>query len=465
MNDEKTQSIVTALEAEKAVLGFILSGESSSSAFFLEKLTEEHFESPLHLKIYRTIKKVEKERDRTKKAYYFFNVITSIEKEDRQENSGTAKYIEYLVDLNTFNFDIHAAFEELYVAHKHRKSINLGKRLIEYGSNRVNDIKKVLQSVAEEIRKTFVPKTLARSIGQILSERNEGEKNFQEEIESRQLAREECERQGKIYTPGMQTGLSFLDKTLGGLQKGHLIVIASRPATGKSTIIINIATHVALKLNRKVIFYSIEMTSHEITSRVISSTIGEPLKGFYDGTVKSDWIERLKKQTKEGSGENLLINDSSATTIESIEEDLTLDELRESVSLVVVDYLQIINTKEVGNRRSQVSRISNALKRIAKQQRLPIVCAAQLSRVSEVRKNRWKKGASKSELQLSDIRESGAIEQDADSIIFIQKTESDDETVYSEVDISVAKNRHGQTGKTAMIFNKEIARFYQHTKF
>lgn len=288
------------------------------------------------------------------------------------------------------------------------------------------------------------------------------------------------------------TGYPGLDKYLSGLVPGNLLVIAARPGRGKTAFAINILYNLArelksLKLQREAdhedfdtnkedeicLFYSIEMNADEILSRLgsLHSTVSFKLSNALEVYIKR---QKNYRQFAEGINElrelPLFINSSPQTSIKTIYNDLHyLASIKKLPRLIVVDYLQLISTDDLDSsknrsRHEAIGYISGSLKRIAKQYNVPVIALAQLSRRIEERK-----GADSIPI-LSDLRESGSIEQDADIVIFIhsstlnkKQNEEDFQEVENKIDVvmHIAKNRSGPTGQVKFVFDKEHSKFLE----
>lgn len=254
---------------------------------------------------------------------------------------------------------------------------------------------------------------------------------------------------------GLSTGFSALDRKILGLKGSNLIMLAARPGMGKTALAANIAVHVA-GTDKAVAVFSLEMSNDQLAERILS---GEALVGFRElwagerNLNERDW-EKIAAATVTLSRKNILINDNSALTVADISAKCRrIDNL----GLVIVDYLQLMEAGGTGrrndNRQQEVARMSRALKMMAKSLNVPVLCLSQLSRANEKREGKRP--------QLSDLRDSGAIEQDADIVMFLYR-----DGYYNEesenLDIAeciVAKNRHGDTGTVKLRWMKDYTMF------
>lgn len=258
---------------------------------------------------------------------------------------------------------------------------------------------------------------------------------------------------------GIPTGFGLLDKYTTGLNKGNFILIGARPAMGKTSFALNLASNVTMGARKKCIFFSLEMSKEELAERLLASQAGVPSTKFRTGELTEDeWI-RIGNAAGAFSNVDLYLDDTSAITVPEIKS--RVRRLKD-VDIIIIDYLGLVQSatrKE--NRVQEVSEITRNLKMMAKDLQIPVVCCAQLSRGTEGRGKSHKP-------QLSDLRESGSIEQDADIVMFLYREEyyksevdeeKQDEIDESMTELIVAKNRHGQTGSIELSFDKEFTRF------
>lgn len=251
---------------------------------------------------------------------------------------------------------------------------------------------------------------------------------------------------------GQPTYFADLDNMLGGMHKGDLIIIAARPGVGKSSLALNVATNVATKAKKKVAFFSLEMSKEELMNRVISSCAMVDNKKLQTGELDDEDWKKVAESANILSECPLYIDDTSTITASQIK--AKLRRLRD-VGLVVIDYLQLMKTgMRIENRVQEVSEITRSLKLMAKELNVPVISLAQLARKAEERKGERP--------QLSDLRESGSIEQDADSVLFIynefQVTGNPEKQ--NIMQIIVGKNRHGETGTTELEWMGKYTRFF-----
>ena len=245
----------------------------------------------------------------------------------------------------------------------------------------------------------------------------------------------------KEATRGTQTGFSGLDKVLAGMGKSDLVLVGARPGMGKTSFALNVATNVAQETKKKVCIFSLEMSADQLVNRMLSSEAMVDSYALRTGELKPEEWDHIAQASAKLSQCDILIDDTSGITVTGMKGKLRRVQ---NLGLVVIDYLQLMTSdKRIDNRVQEVGDISRNLKIMAKELMVPIICCAQLSRGPESRTDK--------KPMLSDLRDSGAIEQDADTVMFLYrdeyyKTDATSDTEGNIAEIIVAKNRHGSTG-------------------
>ncbi len=243
---------------------------------------------------------------------------------------------------------------------------------------------------------------------------------------------------------GTKTGFSGIDNVLAGMGNSDLVLVGARPGMGKTSFALNIATNVALQTKKNVCIFSLEMSAEQLVNRVISSEAMVDSYALRTGKLDAKQWEDIASATTKLAGCNILIDDTSGISVAGMKGKLRRVQ---NLGLIVIDYLQLMQSdRRSDNRVQEVADISRALKIMAKELNVPIICCAQLSRGPESRTDKRP--------MLSDLRDSGAIEQDADTVIFLYRNEYYDTDANSDegsiAEVIIAKNRHGSTGKVEM---------------
>jgi len=271
----------------------------------------------------------------------------------------------------------------------------------------------------------------------------------------------------KQEVTGIPTGLRAFDKMTTGFQKSDLILIAARPSQGKTAIALNMVAHAVLEKNLPVLFFSLEMNKHAIMQRFIASEAKVNLKDIRTGYFKRDRWQDLTGAAARFGDAPLFINDNPGMTVMSVRtisrQLMTrLRQEKKELGMVVIDYLQLLRGGggRSENRQQEVSEISRGLKQLARELNLPVIALSQLSRASE------DKSRLDNRPKLSDLRESGSLEQDADVVAMIHREgyyKPNDPTLENKAEIIIAKQRQGPTGSVPVTFLRSITRFVDET--
>jgi replicative DNA helicase len=286
-------------------------------------------------------------------------------------------------------------------------------------------------------------------------------------VESRELAHEvldqiEAAHKAQRAVTGVSSGLRLLDRKTTGFQKSDLILIAARPSQGKTALALNIASHVVLEEKVPVLFFSLEMSRHAIMQRLISSEARVDLMRIRTGIFERKYWTQITNATARFSDAPLYVVDIpnlSALGARSISRQLASKLKREGkeLAIIIIDYLQLMRgSGRMESRQQEVSDISRGLKFLARDLGVPVIALSQLSRRSE------DKGRTDNKPVLSDLRESGALEQDADLVAFIHREsyyKRNDPTLEGKATIIIAKQRQGPVGDVEVAFNMNITRF------
>jgi replicative DNA helicase len=288
--------------------------------------------------------------------------------------------------------------------------------------------KDILDIVVTRDRKFFVP--------------------FDTALKTTLLKLQETTASGSNIT-GIPTGFIDLDKKTSGLQDSDLIILAGRPGMGKTSLGINICQHAAIREHKKVAVFSLEMPLEQLTMRIIASEANISSMDLRTGSIK-DW-SKIYKVWEEILSAKLFIDDTPGITVNEIRSKCRRLKAQEELDLILIDYLQLIRSVgRIENRQQEISQISRDLKLLAKELSCPVVTLSQLNRSPEKRTD--------NKPLISDLRESGAIEQDADIVLFLYKTEVDN-AISDKVTLSIAKHRNGPTGDIDLVFQEETTTF------
>lgn len=255
---------------------------------------------------------------------------------------------------------------------------------------------------------------------------------------------------------GVPTGFRDIDNKLSGLQDSNLVILAARPSMGKTSLALNISQYVAVHQQVPVGIFSLESSRQELVDRLLSSQSGVDYWKITTGNLSEDDFGKVGEAMGILADAPLFIDDTPGQSILEMRTKARRLQAEHGVKLIVVDYLQLAISRNLINRVQEVSEVSQGLKNIARELNCPVLALSQLSRSIEQR--------GEHRPQLSDLRDSGSIEQDADVVMFIYRPEENEKERPDHMKISIAKHRNGQTGEVDLIFKGEMARFYSMEK-
>ena len=269
-------------------------------------------------------------------------------------------------------------------------------------------------------------------------------------------------KETEVQVSGYPTGFADLDAFTGGLQPGSLSIIAARPSMGKTALALNIAQFGGGEANHPVLVFSLEMPAEQLVQRMLAAESGVNLSQLIRGTFDTAAFDEIRIASDVLAKRNIFINDATQLSVMDFRARARKFKTRyPDLGLVVVDYLQLMTAGErrTEGRQQEVSDISRMLKATAREIACPVIALSQLSRAAEQRTDK--------KPQLSDLRDSGAIEQDADLVMMLYREDyysenENNELTDSKADIRIAKNRNGSTGMFSLTFKREITRFFNH---
>lgn len=258
---------------------------------------------------------------------------------------------------------------------------------------------------------------------------------------------------------GIPTGFVDLDQMTSGLQKSDLVIIAARPSMGKTAFALNIATHAALKENKNVMIFSLEMSRQQLAMRMILSEACIDGNDVRTGDLTAEQWRAITASADLISKSNIVINDTPGISIAELRSICRRRKIEKPIDLIVIDYMQLIsgNSSRFENRQNEISDISRSLKQLAREMECPVICLSQLARGPESRQDKRP--------MLSDLRDSGSIEQDADVVMFLYRDayyNTEDIVNPYEAELLISKQRNGPTGKVKLGW---IAQYTKFTNF
>ncbi|MBU0569361.1 replicative DNA helicase [Patescibacteria group bacterium] len=248
---------------------------------------------------------------------------------------------------------------------------------------------------------------------------------------------------------GVPTGFRDLDDTLAGLQRSNLLILAARPGVGKTALALNMAQNLAVKYKRPVGYFSLEMSKEELVDRLLVAQADIDAWKLKTGKLSEDDFTKLSNAMGELAEAPIFIDDTPALSILEMRTKARRLQVESGVELLIVDYLQLARSRRLENRVQEVSEISQGLKNLARELKIPVLAISQLSRAVEQR------GVKKP--QLADLRESGSIEQDADVVMFLWREDDED---FENINLEISKHRNGPLRSVKLFFRGDRIKFY-----
>ena len=426
------------LEAERSVLGAILI-DSAAINLVAEFLKQEHFYATEHKVIYSSMLTLfEKQQP--------IDVVTiqdELRKTDSLKKIGGKSYLSDLINTVPTS-----AYVENYATivknhYVRRKLIDLSSRMVEKAFEEKGDVKKLVDEAEVEIF-SLAQQHLHRDF-----------------IELKEILAESYERLEEFmkrgtHLRGVPTGFVDLDTRLAGMQDSNLLILASRPGIGKTTLALNMALSVATKDKLPVGFFSLEMSKEELVDRLLVGASDIDAWRLKTGRLSDEDHKKLNEAMGELSEAPIFIDDTPGASILEMRTKARKLKVEKDIKLLIVDYLQLANAgRFYESRVNEVSAISQGLKNLARELKIPVLAISQLSRAVEQRGTR--------KPQLADLRESGGIEQDADVVMFLYLEEESEDILDQNkrlVKLFIAKHRNGPTGELDLMFRGDRVKFY-----
>jgi replicative DNA helicase len=440
-----------SLEAEQGVLGCILQSPSECMGMCIERFKAggEVFYDLRHKTIYHTLAGMYDSRE----GIDLITVQQRLKNHKLLEEIGGIAYLATLPDAvpSAANLSYYADIvQEKYLL---RKMIQTCTGVV----GRVYDYEGEVDVLLDEVE---------RDILRISESRAEGESATIKELVKKAISTIESFHQRQGALTGIGTGFPDLDRMTSGLHGGEMVVIAARPSMGKTSLAMNIAEHVAIGLKLAVGVFSLEMTSESLVLRMLCSQSRVNLRNVREGFLAERDFPKLTGAAGKLANAPLFIDDSSALSILQLRAKARRMHQQYGIKLFVVDYLQLLHStaRRAENRQQEIADISSGIKSLAKELGVPVIVLSQLNRELEREKNR--------KPRLSDLRESGAIEQDADLVGLLYRPSSDDEDgggpgaeeEAMPLNLLIAKQRNGPTGDVELTFLRSFTRFESKAK-
>jgi replicative DNA helicase len=426
------------IEAEQSVLGSILI-EQSAIAKISDILQPEDFYREAHRMIYRAAMTLFERGE----AIDFITVIDTLRREESVERAGGISYITSLA--NGVPTAANIVFHAKIVQEKSllRRLIHAATDIAALGYAETEEVERVLDQAEQKILEVAT-----RKIGQDYAPIKEIIFSTLDKIDEMHKAK------GGIT--GLSTGFANLDKLTGGFQRSDLILIAARPSMGKTAFVLNVAQHMATRDKKSVAIFSLEMPREQLAMRMMCAEGLIDSQRFRTGAMSSDEWKNLVDAADRLSASPMFIDDTAGVNAVELRNKARRISKEHGLDCIIIDYLQLMDGgahSRIDNRQQQISDISRSLKALARELQVPVIALSQLSRGPESRTSR--------KPMLSDLRESGSLEQDADMVAFLYREDYyNPETEKKNLtELIIAKNRNGPTETVELYFHKNFTRF------
>lgn len=427
-------------EAEKSVLGaLMLDKDAIIKVANLIRMGD--FYKDTHNIIYEAIVELYEKRE----PIDVLSLSNRLEEKNQLDTIGGSSYLASLANSTPSSSNIVHYAKVVQKKSTLRKLISTASQIVEMGYNESEDVEKILDEAEQKlfsvsqkyIKQDFVPiKSILESAFERIDELHKGDHKLR----------------------GVPSGFPDLDNILAGFQKSDLVILAARPSIGKTTLALDLARQIAVSQKVPIGIFSLEMSSDQLVDRMLAAQSGVDLWRLRTGRLKSgdqdDDFERIGEAMGVLSEAPIFIDDAGSANVMEMRTMARRLQSEHQVGVIIIDYLQLMEGRHGGdNRVNEISEISRALKQLARELNIPVIALSQLSRAVESRSPQIPK--------LSDLRESGSIEQDADIVMFLYREdrEKPDTPNKNIVEIHIAKHRNGPIGKISLYFNENSTTF------
>ncbi|NLW52053.1 MAG: replicative DNA helicase [Tissierellia bacterium] len=436
MDQEIKGNAPQAVEVEKSILGLVIVNNNLIN-ILLERMRSDYFYDPRNKIIFDAIRDL----NFLNKPVDYTTIANELEKSKGLESIGGTSYIYNLLEPSYYAANIEVYMEIVKEKAILRNLLGLGHEVVSDVFNGQDDSESIIGKFSEKLFRMSEYST------------EEGLTKLEQIVPSTyQYMIEMKDNDGELT--GITTGFKDLDRQLSGLQNSDLILLAARPSVGKTALGINMGINAA-KAGKRVAVFSLEMSKRQISQRIISMLTMVELQNIISGNITEEDWQVLFTKVEEIKDLDVYIDDTASISLTELRAKAKRKKQEVGLDLIVIDYLQLMTTdsKRVENRQQEISNISRGLKALAKELNIPVLALSQLSRKSEERTNKRP--------MLSDLRESGAIEQDADVVMMLYRDDYyNEDTEHPDVlEVIVGKHRNGPTGTVYLHFNKPYTSF------
>ncbi len=429
------RSLPQSIEAEQSVIGSMII-DKNAIVEALEKLQEEDFYRDGHKVLFRAISEMFKDD----MAVDLITLLEYLKSNDKLDKAGGVTYVTEISSSVLTIANLSAYIKIVKEKATLRRLIKASTSIIEDSYNKQGDVESVLEGAEKRIFDIAEKKSSSdfEALNTVL------ERGF---LQIEKL----FNNKGEIT--GVSSGIIDLDAKTSGFQKGDMVLIAARPSMGKTTFALNIAEHAALREGKSVVIFSLEMSKEQLAYKLLCSEANVDMLKLRTGALEDkDW-ENIARATGPLSRAKIFIDDTAGMSVMEMKSKCRRLKIEHGIDLILIDYLQLMSGSASESRQQEVSEISRSIKALAKEMECPVIALSQLSRAPEQRADHRP--------MLSDLRESGSIEQDADLVMFLYRDEYyNKETEDTNVaECIIAKQRNGPVGTVKMAWLGQFSKF------
>jgi len=436
------QQMPYSIDAEKSLLGSILLYPHSMKACVEDGLEDDDFYIEGHRVIFKLMSMLYSDS----KNVDLTTVTTKLKDVEQLEKVGGFDYLIQLQDLAVTSANTKSYIEIVQNKRYMRDLITTCNVIVEDTYDGSINIDELLDSA----EKNVLAVSHKRRVSDFKSAENVVEIVYKD-------IKNKSENHSNVT--GVPTGYSALDNRTNGLQKGDLIILAARPSVGKTAFALNLALNIGMRSKDAVALFSLEMPAEQLISRMLAARAQVKMQNMRTGYLDNNEMNQISEAVLDLKESKIFIEDSSMVKIPEIFSKCRKLKAEHGLSLIVIDYIQLITSAgKSDNRQQEVSEMSRSLKNLARELECPVLALSQLSRAVEKREDKHP--------MLSDLRESGSLEQDADIVMFLYREDyynrdnSENKPKREEVDVNLAKHRNGPTGSIKLAFEREINAFF-----
>jgi len=426
MEASAMRSLPQSTEAEQSVIGSMII-DKTAIAQVLERLKEEDFYRDGHKILYKAIK----EMFQKDMAVDLLTILEYLKSTDMLEKAGGVTYISELSASVPTTANLSAYIKIVEEKSLLRKLIKSSTKIIEESYNGQDDVEKVLDAAQKKIF-------------DIAEKKNSGDYEALSSVLERGFLEIERLFNNRGEITGISSGIKDLDEKTSGFQKGEMVLIAARPSMGKTTFALNIAETAALRHGKSVVIFSLEMPREQLAYKLLCSEASVDMLKLRTGNLDDEDWERIAKATGPLSKAKIYIDDTAGLSVMEMRSKCRKIKMEHGIDMILIDYLQLMSGSNTESRQQEVSEISRSIKALAKEMECPVIALSQLSRAPEQRADHRP--------MLSDLRESGSIEQDADVVMFLYRDEyyNKESEDRGTAECIIAKQRNGPVGTVKM---------------